>query len=249
MKARRIFAVAASLLLASGCSSTPGPNSSAKDGKTAGLPSPAPVLASKYLAGNAGFTLPDGGSRVAIVAQGPLDIAGAGSSVPLVVRNNTANPVARVEVAGSARGSDGKLVSSGSSQGFVPTVVEPGHISLGFVFFQAELPKDAKFDFDVSSHEPSSPDDPYTALDLDVTEVNQSGRRIVGVVTNTQGRAVKGPLSVLVMCFESDGRVLGEHSAFAEKDELAAEASSPFQVDLFDDRCPDYIVGSHGYSD
>jgi len=90
---------------------------------------------------------------------------------------------------------------------------------------------------------------PLRLLDLDVTEVNLTGNRIVGVVTNTQGRAVKGPISVLVMCFESGGKIIGEHSGFAEKNEVPNDGGSPFQIDLFDDPCPAYIVGSHGYSD
>ena len=211
--------------------STPAPTTAPPT--TAPTPAvPAAPDASRYVAafGDMGVvSLPAGDPGVvAVVATGAaLDRSG---SLPIVVRNNTANVIGRIEVTGIARDTVGTLSGSGSSQGFQPARVEPGEIAWGYVYFGDITGEGLTFDLSASS----VPPDTYFAP-------------VVGVLTNTLDAGVSGPISVDGICFAMDGTLLGTVNSYAEQDELTAGGTGSFSLDLYGDPCPIGLVGASGY--
>jgi hypothetical protein len=55
-----------------------------------------------------------------------------------------------------------------------------------------------------------------------------------------------GPIDVMVACFDKAGAITSTQSGFAEADSLAPSGTSSFSVDLYDDPCPNWAVGSSG---
>jgi hypothetical protein len=172
-------------------------------------------------------------------------------SVPVVIRNRTANPLAGMEVSGTARNASGTLVGSGSSQGFVPENVKSGEWAFGYVFFGIEpLPADAKFDLTATGKAPSSL---FASVDLRVQEVNRAsasygGTKLVGILSNPTNKEVKGPISVDVMCF--DGAMpIATVRGFTNADSAAPNGTVPFSVDLpRDSPCRSFAVGGSGHT-
>jgi hypothetical protein len=204
------------------------------------------------LMGDAQPVLPAGEMGIVDVIQiGPIPTdAMLGSPVPVVVRNNTTKAVSRVEVSGAAR-SGGAIVSSGSSQGFSPTVLEPGEVGFGYVYFDDVIPVDSELALTASADE-YDPDGFLNSVDLAVSEVNVvesgSGESVVGAVLNQTGVEVSGPYSVEVYCFDGDVLV-DTRGGFADgPDPLPADQIVTFSVDLFDDPCPTFLVASSGYT-
>ena len=164
-------------------------------------------------------------------------------TVSIVIRNNTNKAVGPIEIAGTARDSSEKIVGSGSSQGMNPTVVDPGEIAFGYVYFDSDLAgTQPTFKFTVSSRPVSSYFRP-----LLVNEIYLVGEKILGSVTNSSESDVKGPISADVICFGSDGNILRTHSDYVAPDELPAGATGSFAVDLFRDACPSGLLASSGY--
>jgi len=80
--------------------------------------------------------------------------------------------------------------------------------------------------------------------------VNQTADSILGTVTNDTSDKVSGPIGVSILCFTAKGAIVDfvAGGAFAEKDDLAAGATSSFAADLSGQQCPTYLIGSSGYS-
>jgi hypothetical protein len=55
------------------------------------------------------------------------------------------------------------------------------------------------------------------AGDLDVGELNLTGGKIIGILTNAGTTKVLGAISVYAFCFSADGKVLGDHEDFATR--------------------------------
>lgn len=187
--------------------------------------------------------------------QGELSIVVVGtpqpdsSSVPVIVRNRTAEPLADIEVTGTARDAAGSLIGSGSSQGFAPDSVLPGEWAVGYVYFDSgKLKPDTEFDLTATGSEPG---DLMGAVDVEVVEVSktkgQFGDQLIGIVENPTDAEVGGPIDVMVACFDKAGELLSTTSDFVEGDSLPAGGTSSFSVDLFDDACENWAVGSSGY--
>lgn len=175
--------------------------------------------------------------------------AGAGGTVPFVIRNDSGHPLYDLEVTGSATDASGSIVGSGSSQKIMPSVIPDGGLAIGYVYFRGDaVTKDSTFEF-----EPTADAEPGAfriGVDLAVSGLNHSGKTLLGKVTNNTGKKVSGPISIIVMCFAADGTIIGTPpggGGFAEKDGLAAGESSTFSIDLFDTACPTYLVGANGY--
>lgn len=194
-------------------------------------------------------TIPEGPpGELDVVLLGALD--DASGTVPVIVRNNTDSPAYNLEATGTARGPDGSLAGSGSSQGFEPAAVEPGEWAFGYVFFSAAVPGGAEFDIAATA----DTDQGFAAsLGASLSEVttnrDQFGQYVVGIVTNDSDEEMTGPVSVAIACFDRTGaQVLDVHSGFAESDSIPAGGTSSFTVDLFDAPCPNFAVGASGYS-
>ena len=109
-------------------------------------------------------------------------------SLAVMVRNNTADTIGQIEVAGLARDAAGNLAGSGSSQGFDPVVVEPGEIAWGYVYFGDLTGDGLTFELTTNGEEPNT-----YFLPVEVTEFNVTGDQIVGVITNNLTVGVSGP--------------------------------------------------------
>ncbi len=182
---------------------------------------------------------------LSVALTGPTD----GSTVPMIVRNNTATAIQGVEVSGIARDSSGGLIATGASQGFIPNLVEPGQWSIGYVYFDYDaLTGDETFEFTATGAEPF--DEFIGTVTLIVTEAvvqpDGGGSRIVGIVQNNT--AADATLAqVYVACFEGPF-LLGVHSGFADGDPAAAGGTSGFTVSTYGDAaCHAAALASEGY--
>jgi len=170
-----------------------------------------------------------------------------GSTMPIVIRNNTDAAISHVDVNATAR-SAGALLATGTSQGTTPAQIAPGGLALGYVYFKmdAAAPADAtyKFTFETSPADKSS----YNASSLQTTEVVHTGDNIVGTGVNSNDVPVVGPVSADVYCFDSAGNPSATVRAYAnESDEIAAGGVVSFTASLYDMPCATFLVGLTGY--
>lgn len=207
-------------------------------------PSTSPMVA---VVGN--VTVPDGeAGELSVVLNGTaVDDSG---SIPVVVRNRTSGTVYNVETTATARGADGSLAGSGSSQGFVPTKVAPGEWAFGYIYFDGTVPAGAEFDITATAETESGF---IGSVDVKPVETNMvpsefSGQQIIGIVENGTDQEVSGPIGVQVLCFDQAGSAVVEtHSGYTDADSVAAGGTASFSVDLFEDPCPNFAVGASGY--
>lgn len=197
---------------------------------------------SPYIDGNRSPRLPAGHpGKLDIIAVGPYD----GTSVPVVVRNNTSRTVTRITVKGAAVTAGGALLGTGSDQGIEPTVVRPGEIAIGYVYFDGGVPLSSKFRL-TATWDPSSAQ--YeNKRDLVISKTSGLIDRLVGYAHNATGRPVSGPIGLLAACFSSSGKLLSTESDFADQDSLATGETAPFQISL-SHTCPTYLITAGGYS-
>jgi hypothetical protein len=202
-----------------------------------------------YLAGNASPTFGAGDSgKVAVVAQAPLTFpVRGGETVPIAVRNNTPGSVTEITAQGIVRDAGGKIVATGTDQGFHPALLQLGQVALGFIYLGIGTNVPAGSTITVqASGKPASSSNTYFA-DLLVTEVNNTGQQVVGTIKNPRTHAVQAPYSVDVYCTDRSGG-LRENGGFADvSTDLAPGATSGFSVDLAGTPCPQFIVGASGF--
>ncbi len=227
--------------------STSSATSSAPTTTTPHAPPPPPITATGLLKGTAKPALPVGApGKIDVVAIGPLEPGGVGdATLPIAVRNNTNSAISNVEITGSAR-AGGKLVANGNSQGTIPATLKPGHVGLAYIYFEIggrTPPANARYTFIAQGSAPSI--ESLSSADLRVIEAERSGQRIVGTAKNTNSKQVDGPYTVQAYCFTSTGKLLSEQGSFASPDgPLAPNGSVTFSIDLYDKRCPTFLVGS-----
>jgi len=181
-------------------------------------------------------------------AQGPS----IGYAEPFAVRNGTKKTIANLSADGVVKNSAGKIVDTGSDQGFSPTRLEPGQEAFAFIYFQSaqSFPAGAALPVKVSYQDLSTPDT-YKA-DLSTVQVNNTGTDIVGESKNIRKDTVQGPVSVDVYCVDANGIFTGpELGTFADlpdsSDNVTPGASYSFDVGLDGSTCPTYVVGSTGF--
>ncbi|WP_137294773.1 hypothetical protein [Nocardioides dongxiaopingii] len=220
------------------------------DGTTSETPpEPAEVEAttSRFLTVEGKVQIPDGeAGELAVVMTGTPD----GDSLPIVVRNRTEETLTGVAVAGTVRKPDGTLAGSGESQGLTPMILGPGEYAVGYVYFGgAKLSKDSQYDLTATGDPLDG--NPYF-IDMPIAEVNRVegdyGDQFVGIVTNDSGAEVTGPVSVSASCFE-DGIIVSTDTSYAEPEPIPAGGTAAFSIDIFDDACPQWIIGSNGYGE
>lgn len=235
-------------VLVASCSSS----STAKTSTTAAQSGAAPSV-SKDLLIHGTVDVPVGNSnKLSIVLTGPVEGTST-YSVPVVVRNNTSDSLERVQVTGTARAPDGSLAGSGSSQsGIQPVVLKPGEYGIGYVYFgTSQLPQGTTFELEAKGEKPTN--SRFSKVQLQVKEANLvpgqfGGQAIVGVVSNPTSHEEKGPNSVLIMCFQ-DNRPTATYGTFTQENSLAAGATGSFSTNLTTGAtCPNFVVGSSGYS-
>lgn len=226
-----------------------------------GSPSPslAPVKplaknarASIFVTGNASPVLPVGRPGVvALISEGArMDQSG---ELPVVVRNNTSHTVARITAAGTIKNASGKLIATGSDQGFMPNLVQPGEIAFGYIYFQnsnVAIPPGGKINIQVGSTL-ASQDSFENIRDLKVENTNfttgESGSQVLGQAVDQYRYRISGPISVDVACFDKAGHVLDVDSDFASPDNLMSGQTASYTVSLTS-RCPIYLAAASGFT-
>jgi len=205
---------------------------------------------STLLAGNAHPQYSGGAAgQVSVVYQAPIEPQSTGTSVPIVFRNNTSAAIAHVEVAATAKDPTGKIVASGSSQGTEPSTVQPRQWALGYIYFEPGTKLAANDTLSFSFQTMPASTDSYNTAALQVTQANLSGSSIAGGVQNATGHAVQGPISVHAYCLNSSGDPTSVVTGFTSSSSgnLAPDATDSFQLDLYDQSCPSFLVGASGY--
>lgn len=189
------------------------------------------------------IALPDGESDsfYVIMVGEPI-----GSSVPIVVRNNTDAPVQLDKVLGTARDGSGNLALVGEVSTTVPYIIAPSQVGIASVYFGEEVGTGLTFEFETETS-PVKPS-PYARQDITVQEASVTDDQIIGIVHNQTGGDLKGPFTVLALCFAQDGSITTFSGSFAAKNDLAADETSPFSLTRYGDgACDNYLVGSTGY--
>lgn len=207
---------------------------------------PQDAQALSFIKGNGTPQFPDGeAGTISVVTVGKY----AGNVLPVIVRNNTGSAVIRVEVSAVASDKDGKMLASGGDQGFKPNLVKPGEITMGYVYFgSAELPEDAKFEFETSAKDLEGDFATFENIrDLEVVDFSQVSDRVVGNLRNQYDEEVGGPISVVAYCFNDKNELLGQFSAFTDKDNAAPRDTVPYQIDLRKE-CPIFLIAGSGFS-
>jgi hypothetical protein len=165
----------------------------------------------------------------------------------IAVRNNTPGSVTQITAQGIVRDAGGKIVATGTDQGFHPALLQLGEVALGFIYLGigTNVPAGSYMTVQASG-KPASSSNTYLA-DLLVTEVNNTGQQVVGTIKNPRAHAVQAPYSVGVYCTDRSGG-LREIGGFADvSTDLAPGATSGFTVDLAGTPCPQFIVGASGF--
>ncbi len=198
------------------------------------------------LSGNAFEVLPPGNAgELAVVSSGSYD----GTSLPLLLRNNTNEALVRVTVAVSVHDASGALLAVGEANDLTPSRVEPGAYVFGNAYFDfATFPSDVTYDFQASGKSAESAS--FIGIyDLTIQESSYLGDRIVGTAINNLDVTLRGPFGVEAACFGTDGSLLGIASDFAAADVADPGAQVPFQVTLYNvASCDIYLIGSSGYN-
>lgn len=234
-----------------GDTDAPGESTEAAETTEAATEAPAEVVplppnANPALAVVGVDTLPAGEpGKLSVIAQAS-ELSSSGS-LPIVVRNMTDKPVARIQVTGTARDASGTLVGSGSDQGFTPFVVGPGEIAFGYVYFGFDgVPEGTTFELSVSG---SKPGDVFLGgVDLVVAEQNRTGDSIVVALRNDTDKEISGPISLDLMCFDEAGVPTGTGFGFTDQDTAAPGATVTGTISIILARgCDRYILGGSGY--
>lgn len=180
----------------------------------------------------------------------PNPIPEEGYSVPFVVRNGTSYPVGDLQGSGTIWSPTGKVVGSGSDQGFVPTRLLPGQDAFAYIYLSpgTSVPAGSTIKVSVSSQKSSSPNTYFA--DLQVVTANNTGMQIVGLVRNPRQHSVQGPGTVIAYCVSSSGNVMGEPVSDVPnipESGLNAGATASFTIGLYGAKCPSFIIGSSAF--
>lgn len=175
-----------------------------------------------------------------------------GSTVPVIIRNNTAVAVGSIEVNGTARLADGALAGSGSSQGFEPTVLEPGEWGFGYIYFDSQLPADASIEATARGDEHTE-GAPFSKVRLKVNELNLQpgdyGTSYIGIVSNSDSKeTATDPVNVFVGCFDAESKLTKVFTGYADG-EVVPGGTASFSVSVYDSPpCASVAVGASGHT-
>lgn len=207
-----------------------------------GAQTPEPGVLSDTLYQEGSITLPEGRPDVVdvVLVGDPI-----GSSVPVVVRNNTNAPLQLDGILGTARDASGNLALVGEVSTTVPFVITPSQVGIASVYFGEDVESGLSFEFEVQT----SPVVParFSRQDIVVQEASATDDQIIGIVENQTDGDLNGPFAVLALCFGEDGAVTTFSGSYAAKNELGAKETSPFSLTRYGDgACDNYLIGSTG---
>lgn len=183
--------------------------------------------------------------KLSIAATGEYD----GTSLPVLIRNNTNNIVLRPSATGKALNPAGQMIATGGDQGFYPNLLEPGAISIGYIYFGGvDLQSDTTFQITLSGKQPSQQKF-ENIRDLNFIEAVYLDGRIVGTLKNGYDETLTGPFGVELACLDADGALLSTSQAFSQAQSVVPGEEIPFQVPSIGSiDCPNFLVAGRGFS-
>ncbi len=203
--------------------------------------------------GNSSPSLPSGSPGViALISEAPQ--LNESDELPIVVRNNTAQAVERITASATIRGVSGKLIATGSDQGLMPNLVQPGDIAFGYIFFQnsnLRIPPGGKVSIQLGST-PASRDAYENIRALRVSDTNLTSgefeKQVLGQAVDQYPYHISGPIEVYVACFNSHNRIVNLDSDFASPGDLKPKQMASYTVNLTTPHCPVYLVAASGFT-
>jgi len=188
--------------------------------------------------------LPGGEPGLTVVTAGSASTFGV---VPIVIRNNSDDPVYDIELSATARDEAGSVLGTGSGDDIVPSYLPPGGLAIGRVLF-GDTPLDgATIEYLIAADEGSG--FLFRRRDLTVIEQNWVGESVAGVMVNTHETALDLTKAV-VMCFDDNYTPTDVRVEFTDQDRVEAGAELPFAVDMRADAtvCGRYLIVGSGWA-
>lgn len=209
------------------------------------VPSPTPEVlanADRFLVSNFDPSeLPLGTEgEISVVAAGLVDRRG---NMPIIVRNNTGQPVVNINASVTVRAADGSLLGTGDAEDFSPTYVVPGGLAIAEAEFDATVPSDAGFEFRVVAEDASTS---TFYRDLEIAEYNQIGTRLLGMLLNSTGVSLQG-IRVQAICLDDSLDPLAYGSRYTDQDSVDNGDQLPFDMVVDVSTCSKVIIASKGY--
>lgn len=222
--------------------------SSSAVSSTATTSSVAAAPAGPLLAGDLAVEFPAGDpGKISVVAQGPRQSGGYGTSWPIVIRNNSGRQVCDIKATMSAT-SGGQIVGSHSLDSVTPGIVDDGGIAFSSAYFSTAIPDDATVEF-IFTSKTSNCYGASAYIDEVNTVPGAGGDELVGKI-RAGNKKIGGPISIDILCMDGKGQPLsgGANSGFADQDSLDAGQSGTFSVDPGSGPCDQFLVGASGYA-
>lgn len=162
-------------------------------------------------------------------------------NVPVVIRNNTPGPFYDLDVSATVTDAAGAVVGTGRSSEVYPHYVPPGGIAYTRINFD-----DVTLDGNTVAYLVSGRDERGNSQDLEFAQHNPGGEGIVGLLQNSTGF----PLEIVeaaVICFDDALTPLDVYDDYTDQERVEVDAQLPFQVGLFGDPCPRYLITANGH--
>jgi hypothetical protein len=196
------------------------------------------------IAGTAFEFLPESDEdEVEVIAHGQIE----STRLPVVVRNNTDEVVSGVVAKVEFRDQAGKLIGVSESfeffGGLAPYFLNPGDLSIGYIYVEGEIPANAELEFSTRA---GDPDDFMSGLyaDIEFGEVNWVTDRLVGEAINASDSLISG-VSLIALCFDADGNVTSSQTDTIRED-IEAGGTASFQLSVYQDDCEHFLIAGTG---
>lgn len=211
------------------------------------MPSPTPeVLANSenFISGTFELSeLPTGEEgALTVILIGPVNRR---NDMPIVIRNNTGNPVVNTIASVTVRDADGALIGTGEVSDFFPNYLLPGGIAFGEAEFSEAPPANAGYEFRVTAEDQDSR---VFYKDLESVEHNLLGDRIVGFLRNSADESLQG-IRVAAICLDESLNPIGFTYDYTDQETVGVGEEMAYEVGLDTFNCPYYIVSSKGYGE
>lgn len=165
--------------------------------------------------------------EVSVAATAPTD----GASIPVLIHNGLDVPISDVEIVGTILDGAGRISTPGRSRLIHPNLIPPGGVAVGVVHAGPErllddaVLRDRTLDYTEGEREVEP------VLGLEVTTLEVDSESVTGTVRNPHDDPVMPPLSVVLACLDSQGRLGTVHSGYLDVDQLAPGATAAFELE------------------